>query len=136
MVSSDEKKFNLDGPNGSQCYWHGLRKEKQLFSKRPIGGGSVMVLGAFSASGMVDSKVMEGKQNSAWYINVLKKSLFPFINCRDTNSAIFQQDNAAIHTSELTKDLFKTKKIEILDLPTKFPKKKFLGNFVKKRIQK
>ena len=51
---SDEKKFNLDGPDGSQCYWQDLRNEKQLFSKRPFRGGSVMVWGAFSASGKAD----------------------------------------------------------------------------------
>ena len=70
------KSFNLDEPDGSQCYWHDLRKEKQPFSKRPFGGGSVMVWGAFSASAKADLEVMEGKQNSARYINVLEKSLF------------------------------------------------------------
>ena len=64
-VFSDEKKFNLDGPDGSQCYWHDLRMEKQLFSKRLFGEGSVMVWGAFAASGKADLVVMEGKQNSA-----------------------------------------------------------------------
>ena len=42
-VVFDEKKFNLDGLDGSQCYWHDLRKEKQLFSKRLFEGGSFMV---------------------------------------------------------------------------------------------
>ena len=59
MVFSDEKKFNLDGPDGSQCYWHDLRKEKQLYSKRPFWGGSVMVWGTFSASGKADLIVMD-----------------------------------------------------------------------------
>ena len=69
-----------------------------------------MVWGASSAPGKADLVVMEGKQNSARYINVLAKSLVPFMNRLDTNNAIFQQDNAAIHTSKLTKDWFKTKK--------------------------
>ena len=46
--------------------------------------------GTFSASGKADLVVMDGKQNSTWYINVLEKSLPPFMNCQDTNNAIFQ----------------------------------------------
>ena len=41
------------------------------------------------------------------------------MNRQETNNAIFQQDNSAIHTSKLTKDWFKTKNIEVLDWPTK-----------------
>ena len=64
---------------------------------------------------------MGEKQNSARYIIVLEKSLFPFLNHLDTNNPIFQQDNAAIHTSKLTKNWFKTKNIGVLDWPTKSP---------------
>ena len=37
IIFSDEKKFNLDGPDGWSNYWHDLRKEPQLFSKRQQG---------------------------------------------------------------------------------------------------
>ena len=45
---------------------------------------------------------MEGKQNSAQYINELEKKVFRFMNLWDTNNDIFQQNNGAIHTSKLT----------------------------------
>lgn len=47
VVWSDEKKFNLDGPDCFSYYWHDLRKEKTLFSRRVQGGGSVMIWGSF-----------------------------------------------------------------------------------------
>jgi hypothetical protein len=43
IVFSDEKKFNLDGPDGLQYYWHDLRKEEQTFLSRQNGGGGVMI---------------------------------------------------------------------------------------------
>ena len=61
-----------------------------------------MVRAAFSAFGMADLVMIEGKKNSAENINMLEKSLFPFMNRLDTNNFIFQQDNTAIHTSKLT----------------------------------
>ena len=43
VIFSDEKKFNLDGPDGWQYYWHHLDHEEQWFSKRQSGGGGIMV---------------------------------------------------------------------------------------------
>ena len=63
------------------------------------------------------------------------KKVFPFMNRLHTNNTIFQQDNTAIYTSKLMKDLFKTKNIGVLDWSTKSkPNRKLVGNFVKKRI--
>ena len=47
VIFSEEKKFNLDGPDGFQYYWQDLAKDKQVRMSRNFGGGSVMVWGAF-----------------------------------------------------------------------------------------
>jgi hypothetical protein len=43
VIFSDEKKFNLDGPDGLKYYWHDLREENESFFSRQNGGGSRMV---------------------------------------------------------------------------------------------
>ncbi|KAF0775093.1 hypothetical protein AaE_001207, partial [Aphanomyces astaci] len=62
-VFSDEKKFNLDGPDGYQYYWHDLRKEQEIYTKRVSGGGSVMIWAGMSAFGRTELAFLEGKQN-------------------------------------------------------------------------
>ena len=113
---SDEKKFNSYGPDGSHCSWHDFRKEEQPFSKRPFGEGSLMIWGAFSAAGKAEIVVMQGRQNSQRYIEVLEKSFLPFLSLTHYN-ATFQQDHAAIHTSRVTKNWFQAKNIQVLDWP-------------------
>ncbi|CAI5451211.1 unnamed protein product [Caenorhabditis angaria] len=42
IIFSDEKKFNLDGPDGYNSYWHDIRKDQLRFPKRNFGGGRVI----------------------------------------------------------------------------------------------
>lgn len=95
IIWSDEKMFNLDGPDGSRHYWHDLRKEKQYFSKRNFGGGNVMTWAGFSARGKLQLKFVTNRMNSADYQNVLTDCLLPFYRQND----VFVQDNARIHVS-------------------------------------
>uniref|UniRef100_A0A1I7X3F7 HTH_Tnp_Tc3_2 domain-containing protein n=1 Tax=Heterorhabditis bacteriophora TaxID=37862 RepID=A0A1I7X3F7_HETBA len=43
VIFSDEKKFNLDGPDACHSYWRDLRKEPRHFSTRNFSRGSVMI---------------------------------------------------------------------------------------------
>lgn len=74
IVWSDEKKFNLDGPDGLAYYWHDLRADPRYFSKRNFGGGSVMIWGAFSAFGKSSLVFVDGRINSVGYQNILEKT--------------------------------------------------------------
>ncbi|GBM19121.1 Transposable element Tc3 transposase [Araneus ventricosus] len=53
VLFSDEKKLNLDGPDGNRKYWHDLRKQPRSFLSRKSGGGSVMMWAAFGFNGQV-----------------------------------------------------------------------------------
>ncbi|GBN72599.1 Transposable element Tc3 transposase [Araneus ventricosus] len=77
IIFSDEKKWNLDGPNGWKNYWHDLRKEKEMFSKRQLGGGSVMSWGYFAYNGVGSITFVSGKMNSQAYQIVLASHLLP-----------------------------------------------------------
>lgn len=121
VIFSDEKKFNLDGPDGNHSYWRDLRKEPQYFSKRNFGGGSLMVWGAFCLHGTLPLAFPSCKMNSSEYINVLQNHLIPFLNDHEADNLVFQQDNAAIHTSKATKQWFSDNDILVLLWPACSP---------------
>jgi hypothetical protein len=60
VLFSDEKNFNLDGPDGWAYYWHDIRKEPQTFFSRQHRGGSHMVWGVFSYDGTTDIVFLKG----------------------------------------------------------------------------
>ncbi|EFP00390.1 hypothetical protein CRE_01407 [Caenorhabditis remanei] len=122
IVWSDEKKFNLDGPDGAHSYWRDLRKDPMTFSRRNFGGGSLMVWGAFCNNKAVALKFVTCKMNSVDYQATLQSGIVPFFSRGNRKKThIFQQDNAAIHKSGATMNWFATKKIKTLDWPANSP---------------
>ncbi|CAO4375531.1 unnamed protein product [Caenorhabditis nigoni] len=121
VIFSDEKKFNLDGPDGFKSYWHDLRKDPAVFSKRNFGGGSLMVWGAFSSAGYLELAFTTCRMNSTDYQDVLQNHLIPFRRRFSRRQFIFQQDNAAIHVSRSTLDWFQSKNIDVLPWPACSP---------------
>lgn len=121
VIFSDEKKWNLDGPDGSRCYWHDLRKEPLVFSKRHFGGGSVMTWAAFGWNGKTEMVFVDGRMDSNKYQQLLQTNLLPAARAIGGRNWIFQQDNAPCHASSSTKEWFHEKNIRVLNWPALSP---------------
>jgi transposase len=119
VLFSDEKKFNLDGPDGFKYYWADLTTEKKVFSKRVGGGGSVMIWGAFSSKGKSELLFINTRLNADGYQQLIEDEL---IECQNrNNNMIFQQDNAPIHVARSTMKWFETHNIKVLNWPPLSP---------------
>lgn len=118
---SDEKKWNLDGPDGVKSYWHDLRKEPLYFSRRGFGGGSVMVWAAFTSIGRVKLAFVPKRMNSIHYQFVLRRCLLPFYRRNRHRQLEFMQDNASIHVSRSTRAWLERHNIAMLEWPANSP---------------
>lgn len=121
VIFSDEKKFNLDGPDGLKYYWRDLRKEPKSIFSRNFGGGSLMVWAAISFNARSEIVFLEGRQTSFDYSLTLENYLLPFAWQNYGFNFIFMQDNASIHTSNEMKNWFKEQNIALLDHPPNSP---------------
>ena len=114
---TDEKKFNLDGPDREKYYFHDLRKETLISSRRQQGGGSVLLWAGFCATNKSSIAFVHGNLNSAGYQNILQQHLLPFYQLNDE----LVQDNAPIHSSASTLAWLNNNNIEFLDWPSRSP---------------
>jgi len=118
---TDEKKFNLDGPDGFSYYWHDLRKEPLIFSKRQQGGGGVMIWASFAYNFKSEISFISGKMNAVSYQELLSENIDAILEAFPEENWIFQQDNAPAHRAKATINWFKRKKIALMSWPPLSP---------------
>ncbi|ETV89331.1 hypothetical protein H257_00656 [Aphanomyces astaci] len=74
------EKFNLDGPDDLQYYWHDVRKDEQKFLSRQNGGDGVMIWDRFSSQGRTAVAVLQGRQDSYAYCDTVANYVLPFVH--------------------------------------------------------
>ena len=77
---SDEKKFNLDGPNGYNYYIHDLRKQERFLNRNHSCADGVMVWGAISYCGTCELQFVSSKMRAITYKGVIEKAFQHFDN--------------------------------------------------------
>lgn len=117
VLFTDEKKFNLDGPDCCQYYWHDLRKEPETCFSRNFGGGTVMVWGGFCYNGTLPLAWISTRMTAEKYTNLLEISLLEHAEHIMGPDLIFQHDNASIHSAKHTKEWLRVKNFEVLEWP-------------------
>lgn len=127
VIFSDEKKFNLDGPDGFSYYYHDLRKDERIMSRRQMGGGSVMIWCAIGYKGRSEVVFLDGRINALKYRDLLNTQKLCFQKIAGRNF-IFQQDNAPIHTARIIKLWFETNSTPVLDWPARSPDLNIIEN--------
>ncbi|KAG2904581.1 hypothetical protein PC119_g11450 [Phytophthora cactorum] len=65
--------------------------------------------------------VLEGRQASEHYIHTVSEYMLPFAHLHYGLDYIYQQDNASIHRSHLTKEFFEEEGITVLNWPARSP---------------
>lgn len=121
VIFSDEKKFNLDGPDGFSFYWRDLRDDKAVKMSRHSGGGSVMVWGAFGFHGKIPLMWVPPRMNGIQYREMLEYALDEFGEIPAGENFIFQQDNAPIHTARTVREWFEVSGTRCLPWPACSP---------------
>lgn len=123
IIFTDEKKFNLDGPDGYRYLWweQGRSLPEDTFSADSFGKRGVIVHLAFSRQGIVSCVRMHGSVTGSSYAELLQSRVFPAARARHRDGFIYQHDNAPAHASHLVRDLFDRDEIELLSWPALSP---------------
>ncbi|KAF2343723.1 hypothetical protein FHG87_025521 [Trinorchestia longiramus] len=140
VLWSDETKIELFGRNSTNHVWRQQNEEYKPKCTIPtvkFGGGSIMVWGCFSSSGVGKLHIIEGTMNDRKYREILEEQLLLLLKLK--RGWKFQQENDPKQTANETKEWLRMKKINNLKWPSQSPHMILIESFgreLKWKIQK
>lgn len=124
ILWSDESKFNLISSDGIKYVRRPKNKKYDVRYQIPTvkhGGGSVMVWGCFSRSGVGPLVRIDGIMDRVVYANILRTQMLPHGRHNMPAGWRFQQDNDPKHKSKHVTDFIKRQKVKVLEWPSQSP---------------
>lgn len=125
MLFTDESKFNLHGSDGKVMVWRKPNTELDSANLQPTvkhGGGSVMVWGCMSASGVGELVFIEGMMTKEVYLDILRENLHRSaekLGIRGTFK--FYQDNDPKHKAHVVREWLLYNCPKVLETPPQSP---------------
>lgn len=118
-IFSDEKRFNLDGPDSWKTYEE--KHENYFRQKRQCNGSSILIWLMILPNGLLSYKVIDGNLNSAKYINLILINNVPIMKLNCGDDFWYQEDNAAVHKSCIVRNFMNASNINVLSWPARSP---------------
>lgn len=127
VVFTDEKKFNLDGPDSWSSY---IDENREIYAnRRQNKGGGIMVWGIVTYHGYFHAIEMIGNFDSEFYCSYIIDTVKPVLDeIFGDENYIFQQDNAPIHKSLITMDHCAEINLNDLEWPARSPDLNIIEN--------
>lgn len=123
---TDEKRFNLDGPDSWSSWMH---EDRPLVrNRRQQGGGNVQVWGILMPGPFLFVFTLEQRSDSDDYIAFLGEFVKPILDNLTDGDCFFQQDNAAVHVSKKSLAWMKRVGIKTMEWPSRSPDLNIIEN--------
>ena len=84
-------------------------------------GPSLMVWGAFHASGASEPVVLDGTVNQQRYIGILRQNLLPWARATFQRNFVLVQGNATRHTARNTRNFLAGEEVKVMQWPARNP---------------
>ena len=124
VLWSDESKFCLFQSGGTRWVRRPIGTRFDPIYQTPTvkhGGGSVMVWGCFSGSGLGPLVRIEATMDAHVYASILQSHMLPHARATLPKGWTFQQDNDPKHTSAFVHRWLKGHKVATMDWPSQSP---------------